>query len=146
MKDWIISGVMAVLIACAAWGVSGVVSTHAEHAPISITSSPGGAIFEFMAKYDKLRESGRKVRIDGLCVSACTLVTGLVPAERVCVTPYGTMAFHSAAIETPLGDVYSKEGTELIWNIYPESIHKLLKAKGWDGASAHPELIYVTPK
>ena len=34
----------------------------------------------------ELRKSGQRVVIDGTCASACTLVLGVIPHDRICVT------------------------------------------------------------
>lgn len=106
-----------------------------------ITSDFGGGIIEYIQKYNKMRQDGVKVRIDDLCMSACTLITGLVPDEDICVSPYAIMAFHSAWVATFAGPMHSKEGTALLWNIYPEKVRAKLRENGWDGGE-HPEFIY----
>lgn len=106
-----------------------------------ITSDFGGGIIEYIEKYNKLRQTGGKVRIDDLCMSACTLATGLLPDEDVCVSPYAIMAFHSAWVMTFGGPAHSKQGTDLLWAIYPEKVKEKLRERGWDGGE-HPEFIY----
>lgn len=108
---------------------------------VVITGDLGGSVVEYIQKYNKLRQDGSRVRIDDLCMSACTLITGLVPDPAVCVSPYAIMAFHSAWFMTPFGPQFSPEGTRLLWNIYPEKVREKLKANGWDG-SEHPDFIY----
>lgn len=102
--------------------------------------SPGGSVLEFIAKYDAVEATGGSLYIDGGCISACTLFTGLVAPERVCITPRAFLGFHSASA----GGEYSEDGTQLLWNIYPIEIQEFLKAKGWDGTTAHPALIFMT--
>jgi len=119
-----------------------------EPETLRITFDGGGRIDQYIERYSALRLAGGRVVIDGLCISACTMVTGLMPAERVCVTPYAQLAFHSAAMVDPLGNhAHSAEGTRLVWNVYPENVRALLRAKSWDGedaeANEHPGLIYV---
>lgn len=108
---------------------------------ITISSDFGGGVVDYIEKYNKYRQAGAKLRIDDLCMSACTLVTGLMPASNVCVSPYAQLAFHSAWFMTMMGPAHSEEGTKLIWNIYPEAVREKLKAAGWDGG-AHPGFIY----
>jgi hypothetical protein len=36
------------------------------------------------------------VAIDGTCASACTLLLGVIPHNRICVTPRAVLAFHAA--------------------------------------------------
>jgi len=41
-------------------------------------------------------ENGEQVMIDGTCASACTMLLGVIPRNRICVTPRAVLAFHSA--------------------------------------------------
>ena len=47
-----------------------------------------------------LREQDRSLReaviIDGLCASACTIVLGAIPHDKICVTSHATLGFHAA--------------------------------------------------
>jgi hypothetical protein len=121
----------------------------AQPQTLRITFDGGGRITDYIERYSALRLSGGRVVIDGLCISACTIVTALLPPERVCVTSYAQLAFHSAAQINPMtGErAHSSEGTRLVWNLYPETLRALLRAKSWDGedakANEHPDLIYV---
>lgn len=111
-----------------------------------ITFNPGGSLTDFIEAFSRGRNNGTHYVIDGMCISACTMITGLVPKDHVCVTPYARLAFHSAWAITPLGPAFSKEGTRILWHVYPVKVRELLKIKyGWDGEgnSPHPELIYV---
>jgi hypothetical protein len=51
---------------------------------------------DFYEKFAGWRVNGDRVAIDGMCISACTMVVGLIDADKVCVTPYARLAFHSA--------------------------------------------------
>ena len=111
---------------------------------LRITWSPGGSLIEFMQKYTEDRNKGTRYIVDGMCISACTTILGLIPVENVCATPYGVFAFHSAT----QGDTFSPVGTRLLWHVFPEHVRKMLIEKhGWDGndpvKGEHPELIYV---
>ena len=55
-------------------------------AEIRIIQSPGGQVGPFLDLFEKVRESGERVVIDGPCLSACTLVLSIVPEQRICVT------------------------------------------------------------
>ncbi|MBE0703359.1 MAG: hypothetical protein IH582_09345, partial [Afipia sp.] len=58
----------------------------ASHAVVRIADDRGGRIGTYVDKYQNLRTSGETVVIDGLCASACTIVLGAVPHDRICVT------------------------------------------------------------
>lgn len=105
-----------------------------------ISSDFGGSVIEYIQKYNILRQQDVRVRVDDVCISACTLITGLLRPENVCVSPTAVFGFHSAW--SGMGS-YSSEGTRLIWEIYPQVLRDLLKERGWDGPSPHPDLLYV---
>lgn len=108
-----------------------------------ISKDWGGSLSEYYEKYTDLRKSEAKIKIDGMCVSACTLVLGLVPADRVCVTRYAIFGFHSAWFMGPYGPTYSSVGTNLLFMIYPKFVKEKLKALGFDGPSEHPDLVFI---
>jgi hypothetical protein len=122
---------------------------EAKPAVLRITFDGGGRVTDYIERYSALRISGGRVVIDGLCVSACTLVTGLMPDDRLCVTPFAQLAFHSAAQINPMtGErAHSSEGTRLVWNLYPAKVRAALLAKQWNGedkvVNEHPDLIYI---
>lgn len=139
MKRLFAALVTAALAAASYVGGTAYIEANRPHI---VGTNPGGVILEFITDYDELRRSGRLVIIDGLCVSACTLVVGLIPHERICVTPFARLAFHSAWVNTMAGPRFSREGTRLIWQLYPERIREILRERGWDGGE-HPSLIYI---
>ena len=60
--------------------------------------------------------------IDGACLSACTLVLGIVPRERICVTQRAMLGFHAAWMPGPAGKpVPSAVGTQALWEVYPRT-------------------------
>lgn len=90
-----------------------------------------------------IAQSGGKVELDGFCISACTLILGILPREDVCVSEYSTFGFHSAT--DGYGDFHS-EGTRIAWTLYPEAVKEKLRKAGWDAEdpekAEHPALIY----
>src|SRR6516164_7734679 len=60
----------------------------------------GGFLDQYKLKYAAIRDSGKQVIIDGVCNSACTLVLGIVPLNRICVTPRASLGFHTPFIDT----------------------------------------------
>src|SRR5206468_5139388 len=52
-------------------------------AELHITRDHGGYVEEYKAKYARVREKGERVIIDGICNSACTLVLGIVPMNKI---------------------------------------------------------------
>jgi len=117
------------------------VSFPALARPLHITFDLGGELTAYYSAMVKARMTGQKVIIDGICLSACTMVTGLVPRDQVCVTPRAVMGFHSAHDGT---GVFESEGTRLYWQIIGSDAKDLLRAKGWNGDTEHPDFIYLT--
>ncbi|KQW22661.1 hypothetical protein ASC80_04715 [Afipia sp. Root123D2] len=65
-------------------------------ADLRITRDHGGYVEEYKAKYERIRKRGERVIIDGICNSACTMVFGIVPLSKICVTPRASLGFHQA--------------------------------------------------
>jgi hypothetical protein len=60
---------------------------------MKIGDDGGGQIGAYLAKHRALRASGERVEIDGTCASACTMLLGLIPRDRICVTPRAKLVF-----------------------------------------------------
>jgi len=56
---------------------------------------PGGNIAEHYSKYSQVNAQYDRVVIDGMCKSACTMVLGIVPLNKICITPSGYFMFHA---------------------------------------------------
>ena len=63
-------------------------------------------------------------RINGACVSACAYVLGIMPKERVCVTPRAAFGFHMATDED--GDPDPKFTREIYARILPAPVQTWL--------------------
>src|SRR5260370_40579485 len=77
-------------------------------AEVRILASPGGQVGPFIELFDRVRESGERVVIDGPCLSACTLVLMTVPNERICVTQRAVLGFHAARSIDRRGRMYAE--------------------------------------
>jgi hypothetical protein len=98
-----------------------------------ITRDHGGLVDQYKAKYEKIRDRGERVIIDGICNSACTLVLGIVPLQRVCVTPKASLGFHEAYFDkswTMGVRVTSYAGTADLVSYYPQSVKDWIKQQG----------------
>lgn len=113
-------------------------------AVVTIGDDPGGVLGTFIQKYEMLAETGQRVEIDGACMSACTLILGIVPRDRICVRPGASMQFHSAAF-TP-GGKYAAAGTALMRSYYAADVRRILARHGWNARSPHPEFIPIQGK
>src|SRR3981081_2481911 len=91
-------------------------------ADLRITRDFGGYVEEYKTKYAKVKTRGERVIIDGICNSACTLVLGIVPLNRICATPRASMGFHQAYYDkrwTAGLRVTSVAGTDELMTFYP---------------------------
>lgn len=114
---------IAVLALCA-----GITAVRAE---VRILSSPGGQVGPFIELFDKVRESGERVVIDGPCLSACTLVLMTVPSERICVTRRAVLGFHAARSMDRRGRLYAEpEASRAVHAAYPEPIRNWIARRG----------------
>lgn len=100
-------------------------------ATVRIANDPGGQIGPYLEKLATLRSSGESVVIDGPCLSACTMLLGVIPRDRICVTARAQLGFHAAWNPTSDGRrVVSTAGTDVLWEIYPTHIRKWLSRRG----------------
>jgi hypothetical protein len=102
-------------------------------ADIRITRDFGGYVEEYKAKYTRIRDDGERVVIDGICNSACTLVLGIVPMERICVTPRASLGFHQAYFDkhwTAGVKVTSIAGTAELMSVYPSAVKDWIARQG----------------
>ena len=108
-----------------AWGVSSASAT------MLISGDRGGQIGHYLKAFASVRSSGERVVIDGNCLSACTLVLGLVPRSRVCATSRARFGFHAAWMPDRDGrPVTSPMGTQALWKIYPLYVRRWISRHG----------------
>src|SRR4029077_14832749 len=108
-----------------------VLSAGTARADIRIISSPGGQVGPFIELFDKVRESGERVVIDGPCLSACTLVLMTVPTERICVTRRAVLGFHAARSVDRRGRMYAEpEASKAVQDAYPEPVRNWISRHG----------------
>ncbi len=116
------------LIAGAFLMVCGVSSASAT---MLISEDRGGQIGQYLQAFATLRSSGENVIIDGNCFSACTLVLGLIPRERICATSRAKLGFHAAWMPDETGrPVTSPMGTQALWSIYPSKVRSWINRNG----------------
>lgn len=103
------------------------------HADLRITRDHGGYVEEYKAKYARVRAKGERVIIDGICNSACTMVFGIVPLNKICVTPRASLGFHLAYYDKSWTfgiKVNSSEGTSDLMSYYPPSVKSWISRNG----------------
>ena len=106
--------------------------TCAASADMRIVSDPGGEVSSYIQKFQQARDSGERVVIDGPCLSACTLLTGIIPRNRVCVTSRAVLGFHAASYydDASRSLVPTREGSRLVMRLYPQEIRSWIDRHG----------------
>jgi hypothetical protein len=99
-------------------------------AALRIADDRGGQIGNYLARYQALKKSGERIEIDGICASACTMLLGIIPANRICVTSQAVLEFHTAYDPTPSGQAVNAEGNQILWAHYPENIRRWIGRHG----------------
>jgi hypothetical protein len=101
-------------------------------ADVRILNDPGGEVSSYLRTFYEVRASGERIVIDGPCLSACTLLTGIVPRTHVCVTRRAVLGFHAASyyndVSRSLGP--TRAGTRLVMRLYPPEIRAWISRHG----------------
>jgi hypothetical protein len=138
--DWgwkmkLVTGLLAAVLLLAGVGAS--------HAVVRIGEDRGGRIGTYVDKYQDLRSSGQTVIIDGLCASACTIVLGAIPHDKICVTSHATLGFHAAWDFGANGRaVTNAEATQMLYSMYPPAVKHWIAARG----GLTPHMIFLHGK
>lgn len=122
--------VRATLIIAAILSITAITGASAT---MRISDDIGGRINAYVDQYSQVRNSGERMVIDGACLSACTLVLGIVPLNKICVTPRASMGFHQAYYDrryTAGLYVQSYAGTDELMSYYPETLKEWIAEKG----------------
>jgi hypothetical protein len=116
---------------------------HAASGTIRIHDDPGGRIDKYLQEFAKLRDSGERIVVDGTCNSACTLLLGTIPRDRICVTERASLGFHSAWVFDDEGNqVQSRTWTGVLWRNYPRTIQHWISRNG----GLTPRMIFLRGK
>jgi len=108
---------------------------------LRITHDDGGNIGQYWARYMAVKDSGEDVAIDGVCASACTMVLGIVPHDRICVTRNAELGFHAAWRPGFLGfHETNATATRALWSFYPNPVRQWIIRNGGLG----PEMLYLS--
>jgi hypothetical protein len=119
------------------------VGVGASHAVVRIADDRGGQIGSYVNKYLGLRTSGETVIIDGLCASACTIILGAVPHDRICVTSRANLGFHAAWDFGANGrEVTNPGATQMLYSMYPSQVRRWIAARG----GLKPQMIFLRGK
>jgi hypothetical protein len=109
-------------------------------ADLRIRRDHGGYLEEYKAKYARIRDSGERIIIDGICNGACTVLLGIVPLNRVCVTPRARLGFKQAHYDTQgttgfwqwtaWFSMTNISATDELMSIYPQSVKDWISRQG----------------
>jgi hypothetical protein len=114
--------VCAAMLACSITSASGTMRIVEDH---------GGQVGKYLQAFAKVRSTGERVIVDGDCLSACTMVLGLVPSKQICATPRARFGFHAGSMLNDDGRlVTSAPATEVLWGIYPASVRRWIVRNG----------------
>ena len=128
----LVTGLLAAVLLLAGVGAS--------QAVVRIADDRGGRIGTYVDKYQGLRTSGETVIIDGLCASACTIVLGAVPHDKICVTSHANLGFHAAWDFGANGRaVTNPEATQMLYSMYPTPVRR------WIAAARRPDTAHDLP-
>jgi hypothetical protein len=109
-------------------------------AMILITADRGGLITDYAERFLSARVTGEQVVIDGACLSACTLVVGMLPRDKICATPKAVLGFHAAWLPTRNRGLTTKmiflHGRELAEIVPP--CRTSVRASAHAGREPHP--------
>jgi hypothetical protein len=116
------------LLICAALLAASIVPASAT---MRISEDRGGQIGQYLHVFSLLRSTGEHVVVDGNCLSACTLLLGMIPRSQMCATPRARFGFHAAWMPDIDGrPVTSPLGTQALWNIYPSKVRRWIGSHG----------------
>jgi hypothetical protein len=115
-----------------AGALASVMMTCTAFADVRIVSDPGGEVAAYVRKFQQVRASGDRVVIDGPCLSASTLLTGIVPRDHICVTHRAVLGFHAASYydDSSRSFVPTQEGSRVVMRLYPPEIRAWIARHG----------------
>ena len=117
------TGLLAAVVLLAGMGAS--------QAVVRIGEDRGGRIGTYVDKYQDVRSSGEMVIIDGLCASACTIVLGAVPRDKICVTSHASLGFHAAwGLDDNGQAITNPEATHMLYSMYPPQVKRWINQRG----------------
>jgi hypothetical protein len=113
----------------------------ASDAAVRIVEDGGGRMGAYVDKYQGVRGSGEMVIIDGYCASACTIVLGAVPHDKICVTSRARLGFHAAWDPGSNGRrITNPEATQTLYSMYPFEVRHWIDQRG----GLTPHMIFLS--
>jgi hypothetical protein len=97
--------------------------------PVVMYGGMGGLISAHQERFALLKRNNATVEMRGGCWSACTMITGYIPKDRLCFGQGAFLAFHAAQTgETP--HRLNPAGTWTMYWSYPAEIQTWVDANG----------------
>jgi len=115
MKSFIAAGLGLAAAGVCAFGHAAAAET------ITVSDNHGGSVAAYDRRWASLAARGVDVRIVGPCQSACTVLLGHIPRQRICVTPGAAFGFHQAHLPG---------ATATLWNAYASDIRAWIERHG----------------
>ena len=109
--------IVPILFLLAACSVNTTPEVKPGRGPITIMGDTGGNPYEYAALYERLKQSGRRVRL-GECNSACTMLMSL---PNACLIRGKRFGFHASNLNGRFNDVTSQ--------YYPPRVKAMFDAK-----------------
>jgi hypothetical protein len=97
---------------------------------INVSDNHGGSVAAYDARWAAYASQGVNVRIVGPCQSACTVLLGHIPRDKICVTPQASFGFHQAHLPS---------ATATLWNAYGSDIQAWINQHG----GLQPQFIWM---
>ena len=106
--------------------------TCAASADVRMSVTRGARFPRMSRNSPRSAYSGQRIVVDGPCLSACTLFTGIVPRDRVCITRRAALGFHAASYynDASRSLVPTRQGSALVMRLYPPSIRSWINRHG----------------
>ena len=96
---------------------------------VALQDEKGGMIDLHRMRFASYQREGVRVEMHGGCWSACTLITGYVPQDKLCFAPGAFLAFHSAlTLERP--PRANMPATLAMYLTYPKDIRDWIDING----------------
>ena len=123
--------------------LAALVASPAMAGTVRLSNERGGTITLHVLRYQQLAASGDQVVLERICQSACTMILGIVPRERLCATPGTVFRFHAANYRSRDGIRSQNDSyTQVMANYWPANV------KAWVArhkATATLEFTNATP-
>lgn len=99
-------------------------TNHPTPGVIIIADDNGGNVEDHLKFYQRIHAAALPLRIEGDCISACTLALGMFTSSEICMTDKGSFGFHMAAVD---GIPNRRLTNRLVHRWYPAKVQQWIK-------------------